>query len=220
MASRDIARRQVLAPACLSSTELKHAQCSMNVRETPLDKYHMPMSFGTTSKERKESAHLRYGLIATGNNGLDCPGTFSVKCDMNAMSETQTIKEVVFCNHCGAENPPRSAVCCNCGHVHAREIELAHGPEKTVVLERWVVIAVRIICGVALCIARVVPTAGTTVNAALLGRIFGSLAIPVALGAVLGKGNLSRSSRWFLLVALLLPLLRYAGMVLGRIHFR
>ena len=62
MASRDIARRQVLAPACLSSTELKHAQCSMNVRETPLDKYHMPMSVGTTSKERKESAHLRYRL--------------------------------------------------------------------------------------------------------------------------------------------------------------
>jgi hypothetical protein len=136
------------------------------------------------------------------------------------MDATETTREVVYCNNCGTENPPRAAVCCNCGHVHAREIEVAREPQKAIFVERWVVIAIRILCGVTLSIARVVPTAGTTVNAALLGRIFGSLAIPVALAAVLGKGNLAKSSRWFLLVALLLPLLHYAGTVFGRIHFR
>ena len=136
------------------------------------------------------------------------------------MSATETPREVVYCNQCGTENPPRSAVCCNCGHVHAREIDVPREPQRAIVVERWLVIAIRILCGVTLCIARAVPMSGATVNPALLGRIFASLAIPVALAAVLGKGNLARSSRWFVLVALLLPLLRYAGAVLGRIHLR
>ena len=93
-------------------------------------------------------------------------------------------------------------------------------PEKVIVFERWVVIALRIVCGASLCIGRVVPLTGATLNPALLGRAVGSLAIPVALAAVLGKGDLARSSRWFLLVALLLPILHYAGTVLGRLHFQ
>lgn len=37
------------------------------------------------------------------------------------------------------------------------------------------------------------------------GRIFGALAIPVAIGAVLGSGSWASSSRWFLGAALILP---------------
>jgi hypothetical protein len=130
------------------------------------------------------------------------------------------ITEVVYCNHCGTENPPRSAVCCNCGHVHALERPMPPEPPRAMPIERWAWIVLRIICGITLCVGRVVPTGGTPLNAALLGRIVGSLAIPIAIGAVVGGGNLAKSSRWFLWSALLLPILHYAGALLSRIHLR
>lgn len=136
------------------------------------------------------------------------------------MSATETPKEVVYCNHCGTVNPPRSAVCCNCGHVHARVIEVPPEPKSAIVVEQWFWIAIRIVCGVSLCIGSVVPLSGTAVNAALLGRIFGSLAIPVVIAAVLGNGNWARSSRWFLGAALILPVAHYAGALFSRIHLR
>jgi hypothetical protein len=137
------------------------------------------------------------------------------------MNTTATPKEVVYCNNCGNANPRHAAVCCNCGHVHARIIEVPREEQRAiVVVERWFWIALRIVCGVALCIGRVLPTSGTTLNAAVLGGIFGSLAIPVGIGAVLGEGNWAESSRWFLGAALVLPIWTYLVTVLGRIHLR
>ena len=137
------------------------------------------------------------------------------------MSATETPNEVVYCNKCGTANPRHAAVCCNCGYVHARTIEVPREEQSGIVLaEQWFWIALRIICGVALCIGRVLPTSGTALNAAVLGRIFGSLAIPVCIGAVLGGGNWARSSRWFLGAALVLPIWAYLVTVFGRVHLR
>ena len=136
------------------------------------------------------------------------------------MDTTEAPKEVVYCNHCGTANPPRGAVCCNCGHVHALQIAEPPMKESALVVEPWFWIALRIICGVALCIGGVVPTSGTTVSAVLLGSIVGALAIPVLMAAVLGNGNWGRSSRWFLGTALVVPVIHYLGAVLGRIHLR
>ena len=141
-----------------------------------------------------------------------------VECDKNTMSATKTPGELLYCNHCGTPNPPRAVVCCNCGHVHAREIELPPEKATAIVVEQWFWVTLRIVCGVTLCIAGVVPTSGTTLSAALLGRIFGALAIPVVIAAVLGNGNLARSSRWFLGAALVVPVIHYAGTVLSRIR--
>ncbi len=136
------------------------------------------------------------------------------------MGTTGASEKVVYCNHCGTANPPRAAVCCNCGHVHAREIVVPPPKESALVLEQWFWIALRIVCGVGLCVGGVVPLSGATVNAVLLGSIFGELAIPVVIAAVLGNGNWARSSRWFLGVALAVPVLHYVAAVFGRIHFR
>jgi hypothetical protein len=136
------------------------------------------------------------------------------------MSATGTPDAVVYCNHCGTANPPRTAVCCNCGHVHARVIEVPRGAQSAIVVEQWFWIAIRIICGVALCIGSVVPISGAPITAALLGGIFGTLAIPVAIAALLGNGNWARSSRWFLGAALILPVWQYIGAVFGRIRLR
>jgi hypothetical protein len=134
------------------------------------------------------------------------------------MSATETPNQVVFCNNCGTANPRHAAICCNCGHVHARIIEVPVKAEPAIVIEQWFWIALRVICGVVLCIARVVPKSGTSVTAALLGSIFGSLAIPVGIAVVLGQGNWARTSRWFLGAALVLPIWSYLVGVLGRIH--
>jgi ribosomal protein L40E len=136
------------------------------------------------------------------------------------MDMTEASKEVVYCNHCGTANPPRAAICCNCGHVHAREIVVPPPKESAIVVEQWFWIALRIICGVGLSVGGVVPLSGATVNAALLGRIFGALAIPVVIAAVFGNGNWARSSRWFLGAALIVPVVRYVVAVFGRIHLR
>jgi len=100
-------------------------------------------------------------------------------------------------------------------------IELPREAQSSiVVVEQWFWIALRIACGVALCIGQVLPTSGTILNASLLGSIFGTLAIPVCIGAVLGDGNWARSSRWFLGAALVLPIVHYLAEVVGRIHLR
>lgn len=59
------------------------------------------------------------------------------------MSVTETPKEVVYCNHCGTANPPRSPVCCNCGHVHARVIAVSPETKSVIVVEQWFWIAHR-----------------------------------------------------------------------------
>jgi len=136
------------------------------------------------------------------------------------MSATDTAKEVVFCNHCGTENPPRSVVCCSCGHVHVLEREVPPASPKGIPIERWAWIVVRIAFGIILCLGRVLPPGGTPLTAAVLGSIVASLAIPVAIAAVVGGGDLAKSSRWFLLASLVLPLLHYLGATLSRIHLR
>jgi hypothetical protein len=152
---------------------------------------------------------------------LDVSALFGVECDRNSMTTTETPHEAVYCNNCGTANPQHAAVCCNCGHVHARIVEVPREAQSAiVVVEQWFWIALRIICGVSLCIGRVLPASGTTLNAALLGRIFGSLAIPVCIGAVLGGASWARSSRWFLGAALVLPIWTYFATVFGRIHLR
>ena len=85
------------------------------------------------------------------------------------MSAIGTPEAFVYCNHCGTANPPRAAVRCNCGHVHARVVEVPHGSASTIVVEQWFRIALRIACGAALCISSVVPISGATMSAALLG---------------------------------------------------
>jgi hypothetical protein len=105
-------------------------------------------------------------------------------------------------------------------HVHARLIEVPSVAESAIVVEQWFWIAILIVCGVALCIGSVVPISGAPMTAALLGRIFGALAIPVVVAALLGNANWARSSRWFLGAALILPVGQYIGAVFGRIHLR
>jgi hypothetical protein len=134
------------------------------------------------------------------------------------MSTTEAPNQLVFCNNCGTANPRHAANCCNCGHVHARIISVPVEAERAIVVEQWFWIALRIICGVSLCIARAVSRSGTTVSAVLLGSIFASLAIPVVIAAVLGEGNWPRSSRWFLGAALVVPIWHYLVVVVGRIH--
>lgn len=130
------------------------------------------------------------------------------------------IAEVVYCNHCGTANPPRSAVCCNCGHVHAREISSATPKEGAVVVEQWFWIALRIVCGIGIGLGGTVPISGTTLNTKLLGTMLGALAIPVLIAAVLGNGNWTRSSKWFLGAALVVPVVHYLTAVLARIHLK
>ena len=88
-----------------------------------------------------------------------------------------------------------------------------------ITLEQWFWIVLRIVLGVAICIGRAVPMSGVEISPALLGSVFGSIAIPVAIGVVLGNGNWAKSSRWFLGAALLLPVAHYVGTVLARIRW-
>ena len=134
------------------------------------------------------------------------------------MSATEAPAEVVYCNQCGTANPSRSAICCSCGHVHARTMETVEA-KPGITLEQWFWIVLRIVLGVAICIGRAVPMSGVEISPALLGSVFGSIAIPVAIGVVLGNGNWAKSSRWFLGAALLLPVAHYVGTVLARIRW-
>lgn len=136
------------------------------------------------------------------------------------MNSAEAGNEVVFCNHCGTGNPVRSVVCCNCGHGHALAREVTSEPQKARSIEQWAWIALRLLCGLTICVGRIVPTGGTTLSSTLIASILGYLAVPVAIAAVLGQGNLARSSRWFLWVCLLLPIFHYAAEVIGRIHHR
>jgi hypothetical protein len=131
-----------------------------------------------------------------------------------------TSSEVVYCNNCGVANPRNSAICCNCGHVHAITSNTPQQVEPVVVVEQWFWIVLRIACGVVLSIGYVLPRSGTTLDAAVVGRMFGSIAIPVAIAAVLGGGKWGRSSRWFLGAALALVVVNSLSSVFGRIHFR
>jgi hypothetical protein len=79
------------------------------------------------------------------------------------MSATETPNQVVFCNNCGTANPRHAAICCNCEHVHARIMDVPVEAQPTIVIEKWFWIALRAACGLALCIARMVPKSGTSI---------------------------------------------------------
>ena len=117
--------------------------------------------------------------------------------------EAPTRNDSVYCNHCGTANPARSVVCCNCGHVHARTIKI---PEfrRTYSMERWFWIVLRLVLGLVLCINRALPSSGALLTVASLASIAATISIPVLFAALLGQGNWSRSSRWFLGAALAL----------------
>lgn len=143
-----------------------------------------------------------------------------VKCGVMDAMNTPVPDSAAYCNKCGAANPQSAVVCYTCGHVHTRLIELPPEERRANAIELWFWIGLRITCGVALCVGQSLPTSGATLDAALLGRIVGSTAIPVAIGAVLGSGSWARSSRWFLGAALVFPIVHYLSVVFGRIHLR
>jgi hypothetical protein len=86
-------------------------------------------------------------------------------------------------------------------------------------IERWFWISIRISLGLFLCISRELPASGATLTPALLGRIVGSIGVPVGIAAILSSGNWSRFSRWFLGASLILPIIKLAASVVSRIHF-
>jgi hypothetical protein len=137
------------------------------------------------------------------------------------MNETETAsKDAVYCNHCGTQNPPRSVICCGCGHVHAITRDVPESHDEAISVEQWVWNLLAIGCGVVVCLAHALPTSGALSKAALLGSICGSLAIPVVIGVLVGKGSWAKSSRWFLNAAVALALMRYLGELFGKIHSR
>lgn len=128
--------------------------------------------------------------------------------------------EAAYCNHCGTANPPRAAVCCKCGHVHAREMSVLPEKTSTAVVEQWFWTSLKIVCGIGICLGGVVPISGAPLDTKLLGSVLGALAIPVLIAAVLGNGDWARSSRWFLGAALLVPIMHYLMSVFARIHLK
>jgi hypothetical protein len=136
------------------------------------------------------------------------------------MDTTETSKEVIYCNQCGTANPLRTAVCCNCGHVHAAQLALRTHKDGVVVVERWFWIILRIACGVAICVSTVVPTSGAVVSPELLGSIFGVLAAPVVIAVMVGNGDWAKSSRWFLGAAVAIPVVHYVATVFARVRLR
>ena len=202
--------------AVFSTEKLMVHQSGTRIRREPLTA-HWPMSVTEANRRRA----LALWLITSTDRDSGRSVWFGVECDKNAMSATGTPNDAVYCNNCGTANPPRSAVCCNCGHVHARVVEVRDAPTPAIVtIEQWFWIGLRITCGVALCVEGVLPASGSTLNATLLGSIIGSLAIPVLLAALLGNGNWARSSRWFLGAALVLSVTPYLSAIVRRIHFR
>lgn len=135
------------------------------------------------------------------------------------MSETGTANEATYCNNCGTANPPRSVVCCSCGHVHAITRHLPERREPAIVIEQWFWVSLRLAFGTYLCVANVLPSSETPFNATVAGQITGSLALPVLLAVLLGGGKWGRSSSWFLGAALAVTIMHYFRGLLGSIHF-
>jgi hypothetical protein len=135
------------------------------------------------------------------------------------MPTEEAQNQTVYCNNCGTANPPRSVVCCSCGHAHVRVIEVPPEAKRHIDVERWFWISIRILFGLFLCISRELPTSGTTLSAALVARMVASVAVPAGIAAILSGGNWSRFSRWFLGATLILPLVKLAASVVSRIHF-
>jgi hypothetical protein len=97
------------------------------------------------------------------------------------MNTTQASGDVVYCNHCGSANPPRSARCGSCGHVHAYPSTLNVRESRSTVIR-----AIAIYLGLwvpAVLVAALVTLAGlvTVLSAPMWSALSFLLALPAVL---------------------------------------